>query len=132
MPYVTGGYTFAIKSSQPNGRFETPDYGIGNYSSSFYTRFHHHQYQLDLSNLVSLVANGTLIVNIETQGEEEEWTFSSHNPFRLHEQKLNFSDASHFCKNMGGHLASIGCRSVQYGVLGFDILARFDVNDNDT
>ena len=108
LPEVTGKYTFAIKSSQHDGDFSTPEYGIGNYSSGFYSTFHHHHYQLDFHNFVFLVGNGRLVVNIETMDAEEEWKFSlQEKRIMLYQQTLTFSDAMEFCETLGGHLPSI-------------------------
>ena len=108
LPEVEGEYTFAIRSSQPKGSFATPEYGIGNYSSGFYSKFHHHHYTLDLHNIVSLVGTGSLVIRIETQDETEEWSFSrQEHKVLLHKQHLNFSEASIFCEGLGGHLASV-------------------------
>ena len=57
VPDVNGKYTFAIRSSQHEGSFATPDYG--KQSSNFYSKSHYHHYQLDLPNIVSFVGNGT-------------------------------------------------------------------------
>ena len=108
LPEVTGKYTFDIRSSQHDGCFSTPEYGNGTYSSGFYSKFHHHHYQVDFQNLVSLVGNGRLVINIETLDAQEEWNFSrQERRIMLYYQALTFSDALGFCKTLGGHLASI-------------------------
>ena len=108
LPEAKGEYTFAIRSSQHEGSFATPEYGTGNYSSGFYSKFHHHHYKLDLHNIVSLVGTGSLVISIETLDAMEEWSFSrQEHSVVLYEQHLNFSEARVFCKGLGGHLASV-------------------------
>ena len=48
LPEVTEKYIFAIKSRQSKGSFVTPEYGVGDKSKGFYSRFHHHYYQVAL------------------------------------------------------------------------------------
>ena len=135
LPEITGKYTFQIRSSQLEGKFATPDYGNGNYNTGFYSKAHHHHYVLDLQNLKDLIGNGSLIIHIETQDALEEWIFSRQEQMiQLHKGPLNFSDASHFCENIGGHLASIASECEQD--MAFEVVKEkqvypfHDINEN--
>ena len=63
-----------------------------------------HHYQVKLGNLVVFIGNGRLFIDIETLYEQVEWTFSRQQMYLVYEQKLNFSDVSHYCESLGDHI----------------------------
>ena len=100
-----------MKSSEPQGSFRTPGFGDSEYKGEFYNRTRNLHYILDLVNIRELIGEGTLVINVQTQGS---WSYSWQGPrLQLYERELNMSDAESFCVRMGGHLPSILSREEQ-------------------
>ena len=75
MPEVDEEGVITIRSSEPEGTFETPGFGDSEYSGDFHKRPQSLHFVLDLAdNIRNMVGGGSLVVSFESEGN---WSFIS-------------------------------------------------------